>query len=452
MTKKVIFFTITLIVYSCSQSEDQNKCSNRNPEFESVIKELRKTFNDASDLKKWPKNYCDAIYKEIYNKANKALSLLKKDECNADYIENLTQLSNQAKAMLVQCPNFENNSFPQLSNKYLRADMSLWGAQLDMLQSSSYGSNKIIQLLPVKDTKVFQPFDVIKDCSRFYCTEMVVLPTGSFLIGGSQEEHQALNVDPYRVAWESPRHQVKIGKSFAISKTEVTVDQYAEFVRDTNRKEAKGALGFTGQPQINDPEFPMYRENLSWRNPGFPQKGDFPVTCVTRKDAEDYAAWLSSKTGARYRLPTEAEWEYAAKAGTNSAFFWGDNLTDACSYAAVYDESTDAVTGYQFIKVNCNDGAPYTTSVGSYKPNNWGLYDVTGNAREFVADAWEDSYNTGPYNELPRTSGISQFPVLRGGAWAYMPQNIRTSYRSAYYSWLIRSNMWGFRLVREINK
>ncbi|SFN40840.1 Formylglycine-generating enzyme, required for sulfatase activity, contains SUMF1/FGE domain [Chryseobacterium oleae] len=455
MIKKVIFFTITFfVVNSCSQSEDhQNNCSDRNPEFELVINELTQTFKDASDLKTWPKNYCDATYKVIYEKANKALSLIKKDECNGDFIENLTQLSNQAKGMIQQCPNFENNSFPggQLSNKYLRADMSLWGAQFNMLRSPSYSSTKFMQLPPVKDTKVFQPFEVIKDCSGFYCTEMVVLPIGNYFIGGTTEQHQALNVDSYRVAWESPRHQVKIGKSFAISKTEVTVDQYAEFVRETNRKEAKGALGFTGQPQISDPEFPMYHENLSWRNPGFPQKGDFPVTCVTRKDAEDYAAWLSSKTGAKYRLPTEAEWEYAAKAGSNTAFFWGDNVNDACGYAAVYDESTDAATGYQFIKVNCNDGAAYTASVGSFKPNNWGLYDVTGNAREFVADAWEDSYNTGPYNELPRTLGVSQFPVLRGGGWDYMPQNIRTSYRSAYYSWLIRSNMWGFRLVRELN-
>ena len=452
--KNAILFAVLFFITSCYENGSNEKnCAERSAEFELTINELNQVFKNASALEQWPKNYCDETYKTIYEKANKALSLLPAERCNADFIENLTNLSKQAEAMIKQCENFDNNSFPggQLSNRYLRADMSLWNAQIDLLQSPSYTpSFTYPNINTIKNTKKYTPFEVFKDCNGINCTEMIVLPAGNFFIGGTDSEHQALNVDAYRVAWESPRHQVKINKPFAISKTEVTVDQYAQFVKETNRKEARGALAFPGQPAMSNPNYAMYQENLSWKNPGFEQKGDFPVTCVTRKDAEDYAAWLSAKTGAKYRLPSEAEWEYAARAGTNTAFFWGDNVNNACSYAAVYDELTDAVTNFNFVKVNCNDGAPYTTSVGSFKPNNWGLYDVTGNAREFVSDAWEDSYKTGPYNEFPRTAGVSQFPVLRGGGWNYMPQNIRTSYRSAYYSWLMRSNMWGFRLVREV--
>lgn len=451
--KKIIFtFAMIASINSCStiDSQSQNVEFN-NPEFSLAYNELQNIFIAAEKNKSWPNGFCDETYRKIFDKSQKALDLIKKGG-QKDLVDNLTELNLQAKAMIDMCRQYESGAYAQLSLRYLKADMLIWNAQLEMLKSSSsyFTLSNVQQSSSIKETENLVPFKTFKDCNNSYCTEMVVLPKGSFLMGGSNKEHIALNVDNYRVGWETPQHQVNIRKNFAISKTEVTVNQYATFVKETNRKTAKGALGFPGYPAMNETDYPMYQAGLSWENPGFPQTGDSPVTCVTRKDAEDYAKWLSIKTGKKYRLPTEAEWEYAAKAGTETAFFWGDNQNDGCQYAAVYDESTDIATGFKFTKINCNDQTPYTAKVGSFKPNNWGLYDVTGNAREFVADAWEDTYNSGPYTEEARVLGVSQFPVLRGGAWNYMPQNIRTSYRSAYYSWLMRSNMWGFRLVREL--
>lgn len=268
--------------------------------------------------------------------------------------------------------------------------------------------------------------------------------------GETDKEHAELKVDSYRIAWESPRHKVLIRKSFAIYTTEVTVKDFSQFVTETNRKIANGGLAFPGYPVMSNSEYVMYQPKLSWKHPGFKQGPSSPITCVTRKDVEDYAVWLSNKTGAHYRLPSEAEWEYAAQAGTQTPYFWGEEVEDGCSYAAFYVQTTDKVTSYRFVVAECNDHTPYTAKVGSFKPNAWGIYDITGNAREWVSDTWEDTYNTGPYTEEPRRAGVSQLPMLQGSAWDYMLQNVRVSYRSAYYLWPMRSYMWRFRLAREI--
>lgn len=421
----------------------------------SAIKDITSVMTDAERLGSWPNGYCKKTYSSIYEKSQNAANIARKLNSEKVLLNNVHQLNEQAKAMLDLCNDFENNSFPggQLQTRYLRADMSLWKAQFHMLLNE--------KIMPIEEVEIFRAeglnpakklseFNVFSDCREFYCSEMVVLPVGNYIMGGTDQEHLNLKVDGYRAAWESPRHKVQIRKAFAISKTEVTVEDFAQFVKETNRKMAAGCLAFPGYPEMSNPEYSMYNEKLSWEHPGFRQSKSSPVTCVTRKDAEDYAVWLSAKTGAKYRLPSEAEWEYAARAGTITPYFWGGKIEDGCSYAAMYDLSTDKATGYRFVAAKCDDKTPYTAKVASFKPNNWGIYDITGNAREWVADAWEDSYITGPYTEEAREKGISQFPVLRGGAWNYMPQNERIAYRSAYYSWLMRSYMWGFRLVREI--
>jgi len=424
-------------------------------EITSAIGDITRIMTEAENSGSWPVGYCRATYNTIAEKAHSATNVVKKFRGSQVLADNLYQLNKQAKAMLPLCEPFERNAFPggQLQTRYLRADMSLWKAQFDMLLDKNPASIEKIKI--ARADSVYLPeklkdFDVFSDCKASYCREMVVLPKGNYSIGGTDQEHVDLNVDSYRVKWESPRHNVQIREPFAISKTEVTVEDFAQFVKETKRAIAAGCLAFPGYPAMGDPEYVMYQKNLSWRNPGFSQGKDSPVTCVTRKDAEDYAFWLSAKTGAKYRLPSEAEWEYAARAGTDTPYFWGNKIEDGCNYAAIYDLSTDKATGYRFVTAQCDDKTPYTAQIAHFKPNNWGLYDMTGNAREWVADAWEDSYETGPYTEEARTNGVSQFPLLRGGAWNYMPQNERIAYRSAYYSWLIRSYMWGFRLAREL--
>lgn len=413
---------------------------------------LKKTLENAQLIGNWPTGFCGTLYNDI----KKQSTLIDNSaSLTGDYLlaYNVQQLAKQATAMLPLCSDFENNTFAggQLQNRYLRADMSLWIAQLDMLtndrkqkyteQRASTSANPATNL---------KPFDTFVDCKESYCTEMLAVPKGAFQMGGTVEEHIALKVDNYRADWESPRHTVEITHPFAIAKTEVTVGNYREFINQTNHITAQGCLGFPGYPVMDNPEYVIFQHDLSWQNPGFPQTEQSPVTCVTRNDAEAYAKWLSIKSDATYRLPSEAEWEYAARAGTVTPYFWGNNIEDGCQYAAVYDLSTDKATGFRFKIASCDDVTPYTAKVGSFQPNPWGLYDMTGNAREWVSDAWESSYVTGPLTEQSRQQGVSQFPVLRGGAWNYMPQNQRIAYRSAYYSLYMRSNMWGFRLVREM--
>lgn len=243
-------------------------------------------------------------------------------------------------------------------------------------------------------------------------------------MGGDEAELERHDVDEYRQEWESPKHEVNITKRFGITPTEVTREMFAAFVQDTGYATAPNGIGFPEPPETTEPTSSMYREGVTWQEPGIPQDSDkHPVVHVSRADAEAFAEWLSAKTGQTWRLPPEVEWEYAARAGTDSASFLGQDV---------------------------NDGAEYTAEVGSYKPNAWGLYGMTGNAREWVSDYWEPNLESGPNDEQPRTAGVSTFPVLRGGAWDYMPQNLRIAYRSANYNNYIHSTMWGFRLVREL--
>lgn len=441
-----------LSVVICNAANAQNA---DNMNVESYVNDITSVMDKAEALNSWPNGFCRQTYQSIYDKSLQALKDIKNINGYDVLKNNLKELSQQSKAMLDLCEPFEEGAFPggQLQTRYLRADMSLWKAQFDMLINKKPQPIESIAIRPsnniLKHDKL-KDLDTFKDCNDFYCSEMVVLPKGNYIMGGSPGEHKELNVDDYRAAWESPQHKVNIRKRFSISKTEVTVGDFSQFIKETKRQIAEGCLAFPGYPAMNNPDYVMFNKKLSWKNPGFSQDKTSPVTCVTRKDAEDYAVWLSHKTGQKYRLPSEAEWEYAARAGTSTPYYWGKEIDDGCDFAAIYDQSTDKATGYKFVTAKCNDNTPYTARVGSFKPNKWGIFDITGNAREWVSDSWIDSYKTGPYTEKPRKEGISQFPVLRGGAWNYMPQNLRIAYRSSYYSWLMRSYMWGFRLVREI--
>jgi formylglycine-generating enzyme required for sulfatase activity len=451
---------------------------------EDQLSQLNTLFDGGEANTAWDTSFCTETYKQIAQVS---------DDLSRRRLENKTlqadarTLNLQAKAMLPNCDLLgSDNPVPnQLDTRFLRADMQIWKEQLAFDQTNPDNAKKAAGDYG-KGTRVDWPDDgskswpndgykflqLYRDCSNAYCPTFVALPQGVSEIGATAEEKQEFDISPIDSAWESPRHQVRIYTPFGLTDKEVTRDQFAEFIRETGYTVPGGCVTSPDEPipvssdptapessapaapESSDPESPaasVWNTTANWENPGFVQSGQDPVVCVSRSDAENFAVWLSKKTGAKYRLPSEAEWEYAARAFTTKPYIWGSDLDEICANAAGYDTRTDEATDYKLPKkADCDDGAAYTNKTGSYKPNEWGLYDLAGNVREWVSDSWEPNLSSGPTSERPRTSGVQQFPVQRGGGWNDMPQNLRNAYRSAYYSHYIRSYSGGFRLVREI--
>jgi sulfatase modifying factor 1 len=261
----------------------------------------------------------------------------------------------------------------------------------------------------------------LRDCPS--CPEMVPLPAGGFMMGPAAGEEEREHVPA--ADRDGPLHRVSIA-AFAIGKYEVTVAEYAAFAAATRRPESAScwAYGPTGKW--------LDVRGRSWRKPGFQQGDSDPVVCVSWHDAEAYIAWLRQTTGKAYRLPSEAEWEYAARAGTQTARFWGDARAKACQYGNFAD-----LTGAETMRWSkkpenlfmCEDGHAYTAKVGSYKPNGFGLHDMLGNVWEWVSDCFNKTYTGAPANGAAWQSGDCQQRMLRGGAWYVAPPSARSAFR-----------------------
>ena len=268
------------------------------------------------------------------------------------------------------------------------------------------------------------------DCSA--CPEMIVVPAGTFVMGSD------------RHAGEGPAHRVQV-RQFAIGRHEVTRGEYSAFVDATGRADAVGCRVLNAAAgRGNDPR-------ASWRSPGFVQHDDrHPVVCVSWADARAYAAWLSGQAGAPYRLPSEAEWEYAARSGTAMQRYWGNGAIGQCAHANGADRAA-AVRFADWPGAGCDDGVSYTAPAGSYAANGFGIHDMLGNAAEWVADCWRSSYGgTQPRDGAPRGSGAScGLRVLRGGSWASSPDDLRSAFRESNYA-NIRSHAIGFRVARTV--
>jgi formylglycine-generating enzyme required for sulfatase activity len=203
-----------------------------------------------------------------------------------------------------------------------------------------------------------------------------------------------------------------------------------------------------GKFTVTNEQFRMFRpKHDSGMYKGFSLNGDKqPVVNISWEDAVAFAKWLSKKTGKTYRLPTEAEWEYAARAGTKTSRFWGNNPDDACTYANVADLTAKKHWPRWTVHV-CDDGYAVSAPVGSFKPNEYGIYDMLGNAWQWC----EDVYNSGAYARLPKNDpvyeGSGEYRVMRGGGWSNGPLGIRSSHRVPA-SPIFGHPALGFRLVQ----
>ena len=272
-----------------------------------------------------------------------------------------------------------------------------------------------------------------RDCPQ--CPEMVVVPAGSYMMGsptGEEGRHDD----------ESPVHRVRIANPFAVGVHEVTRGEFARFVRETGHSAGNGCYTYEGGEWKE-------RTGRNWRRPGFGQTDGQPVVCVDWNDAQSYVRWLSRETGERYRLLSESEWEYVARAGTRTSRHWGDRASDACRYANVADRSAKEKYANRTIH-ECRDGHVHTAAVGSFSANPYGLHDALGNVWEWVADCWNDSYTGAPGDGRAWTRGDCDRRVVRGGSWINDPRILRSANRN-WDDTGFRSNLGGFRVARTLN-
>lgn len=267
-------------------------------------------------------------------------------------------------------------------------------------------------------TPVWQsPGTVFRDCPD--CPEMIVAPAGDFTMGSPLDEANRSND-------EGPQHHVSIPHAFAVGRFEVTRGQYEAFVRATGRPVALGCR--TDRPTHGvwalDP-------TASLRDPAFAQTDEHPVVCVSWDDAQAYVGWLNSLVpDAGYRLLSEAEWEYLARAGSTTVYPWGASVDDGCAYMNGADQTI--LSKYPDWEVAaCNDGALNTTPVGSYAPNAFGLYDMMGNVGEWVQDCYANTYPIAPADSDSNASDCG-FRTLRGGSWGSAVKWLRVADRFRY--------------------
>ena len=223
---------------------------------------------------------------------------------------------------------------------------------------------------------------------------MVVVPAGEFTMGSAT----------------GARRRVRIGYSFAVSMFPIVFGEFAQFVAESGYRPRGGCTTFE-----NGSFAP--RANRGWASPGFTETPRNTATCIGYDDAVAYAAWLSRKTGHAYRLLSEAEYEYAERAGTTTTYWWGDDLNAACPYANGFDQDAQPFTGSP-APIACHDGNATVSRVGIYKANAFGLFDTAGDVVSWTADCWSADIARTPTDGSPATGRNLRDHALRGGSWA----------------------------------
>ena len=286
-----------------------------------------------------------------------------------------------------------------------------------------------------------QTSNVFKDCPD--CPEMVVIPSGNFIMGSPEDESG-------RFDNESPRHHVSV-KKFSIGQNEVTVGEFHHFVQATQYKtDAERNVGNLPGCKTWDASDGIFawRAGQYWNNPGFGQTDRQPVVCISWNDAIAFVKWLTHETGKNYRLPSEAEWEYAARGNTSTARYWENSPKSACLYANVADTTKGPADMQWKNKHECEDEYFFTAPVRSYLPNAFGLYDMIGNVWEWTEDSFHDDYKGAP-SDGSSWQGNDMKRVFRGGSWNNDPRSARAATRD-FGGPAFRISSVGFRVVRTL--
>jgi len=302
--------------------------------------------------------------------------------------------------------------------------------------------------------------------------KLVLIPAGEFLMGSKESVDELDRLFPgYKIKTKTDlfedetQHRVRITKPFYLGKYEVTIGQFRQFTKDTGYlseaekedppdrpekyKRPRGGWGINAKTG----KFEGRRAEYTWKNPGYPQGEDHPVVNVTWNDAVAFCKWLSKKEGKVYRLPTEAEWEYACRAGTTTRYHSGDDKETLIKVANIADASGSAKGKREFpdwddFALSGSDGYTFTAPVGSFRPNAWGLHDIHGNVWEWCSDWYgEDYYKKSPRDD-PQGPASGDLRVRRGGAWHTYPLYVRSAFRNINTPHTRYLNL-GFRVARN---
>ncbi|WP_339731219.1 SUMF1/EgtB/PvdO family nonheme iron enzyme [uncultured Gimesia sp.] len=286
-----------------------------------------------------------------------------------------------------------------------------------------------------------------------------LIPAGKFMMGSGKSAAkiaQQFDTNPSYFEKEHPQHEVQIEKPFYMGMHEVTIDDFKQFVKMTGYKtelerSGRGGAGWDEVPQ----KFRTGIIEFNWVKTGWLKNDFHPVVNVSWNDAVSFCEWLSRREKAKYRLPTEAEWEYACRAGTTSLFHYGNAPEAMTEFGNIWDGSANQQfqENYGDLKgISAEDGFAFTSPVGSFKANPWSLYDMHGNVREWCSDWLDDDYYQTFKGEIatdPQGPNAGSARVLRSGCWSFFPQHARAASRSKLTPSNYAHNV-GFRVVLEI--
>jgi len=297
--------------------------------------------------------------------------------------------------------------------------------------------------------------------------KFVRVPAGEFLMGSNETVGSMQTSFPQfelkrldELSDEMPLHRVKISRAFDLGQTEITRAQFEQFLNlsgyvPESIQDQTGGYGYSPEHDRDRPEkadaFAGRDPVYSWKNPGFEQGPNHPVVNITWKDAMAMANWLSQRESKVYRLPTEAEWEYACKAGTNTRYPHGNEPQELFKWANLFDASaTPYWLRWKDKALVGNDGFAFTSPVASYAANAFGLHDMVGNAWEWVSDHYDENYYQQSPKIDPKGPSKGHLKVRRGGSWHTWPIYARCSYRNINAP-DSRYTLLGARLLREVS-
>lgn len=279
-----------------------------------------------------------------------------------------------------------------------------------------------------------QPGQTFRDCAD--CPEMVVIPSGTFQMGAEGGEPQR---------YEGPVRPVKIDYNFAVAVTPVTNAEFRRFTQETGYEAGKDCwIPLEGK----------YKQmpGTNWQNPGLGReiRDNEPVICVNWRDAQAFVGWLKQKTGKSYRLLSEAEWEYTARAGGTSRFPWGEDPEGACKSANLLDASAPKAALVVGQPTKCSDGYATLSPVDAFPPNAFGVRDMIGNVWTWVQDCYVMPYPADvPSDGSAYEGGACERRSVRGASWGTTTLRSRATFRGRDPETLV-SQVFGFRIARDL--